>query len=160
MLYAIRTYGDPVLQKVAEPVEHINDDLRQLVTEMIHIMYEAPGVGLAAPQIGISKRLFVYDDGKGKGAFAVVNPTLSDLQGSEEQPEGCLSVPGGSALVPRAKEVRLTGWDENGSPIDRKAKGFLAQILQHECDHLDGKLFLHHLSPSARMEILRKGARA
>ena len=153
--YSIRTYGDPVLRQAARPVEDIDGRLRQLAEDMAETMYAAPGVGLAAPQVGIQKRLFVYDTGDGEGPRTIVNPVLAEASGEWTYEEGCLSVPGLSWPIVRPKEVHLTGYDLDGNEISVEADEFLARVFQHEVDHLDGILLVERLDDEQRREAKR-----
>ena len=150
--FPIRTFGDPVLKQPAAEVSEIDDALVRLVEGMIQTMYEAPGVGLAAPQVGVQKRLFVYD---GEGAQVVINPVLSDLRGEWTYHEGCLSVPELWWDIHRAKEVHLTGLDLDGNELDVEADELLARVFQHEVDHLDGILLLERVSADERKDAMR-----
>ena len=151
--FPIRTFGDPVLKQLAAEVSEIDDALVRLVEGMIQTMYEAPGVGLAAPQVGVQKRLFVYD--VGEGAHVVINPVLSDLRGEWAYHEGCLSVPELWWDIHRAKEVHLTGIDLEGNELDVEADELLARVFQHEVDHLDGILLLERVNADERKEAMR-----
>jgi len=151
--FPIRTFGDPVLKQLAAEVSEIDDALVRLVEGMIQTMYEAPGVGLAAPQVGVQKRLFVYD--VGEGAHVVINPVLSDLRGEWAYHEGCLSVPELWWDIHRAKEVHLTGIDLDGNELDVEADELLARVFQHEVDHLDGILLLERVNADERKEAMR-----
>jgi peptide deformylase len=137
----IRTIGDPVLREVAEPVRKVNKDVKQLIKDMFETMYAANGVGLAAPQVGVSKRIFVIDVGDGE-PFALVNPVLAKGWKQIEDQEGCLSVPGVYMPVTRFERVLFKGRDENDRAVQIEATGLLARALQHELDHLDGKIFV------------------
>ena len=153
----IRTYGDPVLNTPTTEVENIDAKIAALAELMIETMHDAPGVGLAANQIGVQKRLFVYD--KGDGAHVVVNPVIVETSGEWTYEEGCLSVPGLSWPIVRANEVHLTGFDLDGNEIDIQTSEYEGRILQHECDHLDGVLLVERLSDDQKKEakkILRK----
>ncbi len=141
--FEIRIVGDPVLRQRAHEVENVDDVLVRLVDDMVETMYEAPGVGLAAPQVGVQKRLFVYDIGE--GPQTMVNPTIVEGDGEWTFDEGCLSVPGLSWEIVRPKEVHLTGWDLDGNEISVEADEYLARVFQHEMDHLDGILLLERL---------------
>ncbi len=151
--YDIRVFGDPVLRQPAEDVREFDADLARLADDMIVTMYEAPGVGLAAPQIGVQKRLFVYDIGEGPAA--VVNPRITERSGEWTFEEGCLSVPGLSWPIVRAAEVRLVGRDLDGQPLSIHATELLARVFQHEVDHLDGILLLERLDKSERKQAMR-----
>jgi peptide deformylase len=153
----IRTYGDPVLNTPTTEVENIDAKIAALAESMIETMHDAPGVGLAANQIGVQKRLFVYD--KGDGAHVVVNPVIVETSGEWTYEEGCLSVPGLSWPIVRANEVHLTGFDLDGNEIDIQTSEYEGRIFQHECDHLDGVLLVERLSDDQKKEakkILRK----
>jgi peptide deformylase len=151
--FDIRVFGDPVLRTPAQDVVAVDDGLRQLADDMLVTMYEAPGVGLAAPQVGIQKRFFVYDIGE--GPHAVVNPRLSGHQGEWTYEEGCLSVPGLSWPIARANEVHLDGLDLDGREISIDASELLARVFQHECDHLDGVLLLERLDKRQRKQAMK-----
>ncbi len=153
--YSIRLYGDPVLRQRAREVDDIDGRLAQLVDDMVDTMYEAPGVGLAAPQVGVQKRLFVYDTGDGLGPRTVVNPTISESSGEWTFEEGCLSVPGLAWEIVRPKDVHLTGWDLEGNEVSMEATEFEARVLQHELDHLDGVLLVERLDADQRKEAMR-----
>ena len=149
----IRTFGDPVLKQPASEVGDIDASLVRLVEDMIRTMYEANGVGLAAPQVGVQKRLFVYDTGE--GPRAVINPVLDDFRDEWIYHEGCLSVPQLWWEIPRAKEVHLRGTDLDGSDLDIEADELLARVFQHEVDHLDGILLLARVTPEERKDAMR-----
>ncbi|WP_219465221.1 peptide deformylase [Nonomuraea rhizosphaerae] len=157
----IRVLGDPVLRTPAEPVEGFDRELRRLIDEMFEAMYAVDGVGLAGPQIGVPRRLFVYDISGRKGH--VVNPvlTVDDAEEAVDE-EGCLSVPDRRtgkpiyAPVARASGVSVEGFDRLGRPIRLRARGSLARCFQHECEHLDGRLYVDRLPrPEARKIMLR-----
>ncbi|WP_084961229.1 peptide deformylase [Thermoactinospora rubra] len=155
----IRVIGDPVLRTPAEPVVDFDRELRRLIDEMFEAMYAAEGVGLAGPQIGVPRRLFVYDVNGRRGH--VVNPVLT-VDDAEEvlDHEGCLSVPGREtrkplyAPTPRAAGVTVTGVDRLGRPVSVRARGTLARCFQHEVDHLDGRLFVDLLPKSEARKIM------
>ena len=148
----IRVLGDPVLRERGRDVDAFDAALWRLADDMLETMYDAPGVGLAAQQVGLSLRLFVYDPGDGTGSGAVANPevTLLEEEGEIEQDEGCLSIPGHYFPTRRAARVRLSGQDLDGRPIVAEADGLLARIFQHETDHTNGMLFVDRLDPDAR----------
>lgn len=151
MLLDIVTYPDPRLKERCAPVEAITDEIRQLAADMIETMYAAPGVGLAAPQVGRSLRLLVMDPGVQEGERrprVLVNPVLEPLgEVIVSEQEGCLSVPlNYRADVPRWSRVRLRATDLDGAPIDEELDGFAAVVVQHEVDHLDGTLFIDRMS--------------
>lgn len=151
----IRTYGDPALRRRAEPVEAIDDGVRAICEQMVETMLRANGAGLAAPQIGISKRIIVLDVG---GEFHVlINPELIETSDEVEQvTEGCLSVPGVDAAVGRATRAVIEGATLNGETVRIEGEGLLARAIQHEMDHLNGNLFLDRLSPARRQSVLRE----
>ena len=153
--YTIRLFGDPVLKQRAAEVTNVDGSLVRLVEDMVETMYEAPGVGLAAPQVGVQKRLFVYDLNDGQGARTIINPTISDARGEWEFEEGCLSVPGLFFPILRPKEVHLTGIDLNGNEVSIEADEYEARVFQHELDHLDGKLLLEHLDDEQRKAAMK-----
>jgi len=131
--------------------------LRQFAEDMFETMYAAEGVGLAAPQVGISKRLFVMDIGNSEAEpRAVVNPVIVEREGSEREDEGCLSLPGLFGAVDRAQSIVMDGLDLDGQPIRIEANDLLARCIQHEIDHVDGILFIDHLSPIKRRMLLNK----
>jgi peptide deformylase len=146
-------FGDPVLRTRAGEVTEFDAALRRLADDMLETMYDAPGVGLAAPQIGIQKRMFVYDIGEGPGV--VVNPVLEEVSGEYTHDEGCLSVPGLYWPISRAMHARVTGQDLDGNPIELEGEELMARMLQHEIDHLDGKLLLTRLTDEQRKEALK-----
>lgn len=139
-LREIRTAGDPVLRQVAKPVEKFEGYLHTLLDDMIETMYEADGVGLAAPQIGISKRIVVID--VGDGPIELINPRIISAEGEELDVEGCLSVPSVRGEVKRAAKVTAEGFNRRGEKVEITGEGLLARALQHELDHLDGILFI------------------
>jgi len=151
----IRTYGDPVLRRPAETVEAIDDEIRRICDEMIEAMLRADGVGLAAPQIGISKRIVVLDvDGDLR---ILINPELVEASGDEEATvEGCLSVPGVNAEVRRSTRATIEGTDLEGNPVRITGEGLLARAIQHEIDHLNGNLFLDRLSAVKRQSLVKE----
>ncbi len=151
----IRKYGDPVLRRRAEPVREVTPQIRETLRDMIDTMYREVGVGLAAPQIGVSLQLMVVDDEKGRGPRCLVNPEIVDQGGRVVAEEGCLSIPGIFAPVARAEWVRLEAQDEEGRPVTVEARGLFARVIQHEMDHLDGVLFIDRLDPVQRDRIKR-----
>jgi peptide deformylase len=153
--YAIRLFGDPVLKQRAAEVTDIDGALARLADDMIATMYEAPGSGLAAPQVGVQKRLFVYDAHDDEGAKVLVNPTITESSGEWVFEEGCLSVPGLYWDIVRPKEIHLTGYDLDGNEVSIEADEFHARLFQHEMDHLDGVLLVERLDPDTRKEALR-----
>jgi peptide deformylase len=151
--YPIRLFGDPVLRQRATEVKNVDGSLVRLAEDMIQTMYDAPGVGLAAPQVGVQRRLFVYD--VGDGPFAVVNPEIVESSGEWLYQEGCLSIPGLSWDLLRPKEVHLRGFDLDGEEIDIEADELLARCFQHEMDHLNGVLIVERLDTDTRREAMR-----
>lgn len=157
-ILAIRHYPDPVLQQRAEPVAEIDDSIRTLAQDMAETMYAAPGVGLAAPQVGVGTRLIVLDCApKGSPAelIVAVNPEIIERQGTSFEEEGCLSVPGYYTRIHRSAQVRVRYTDLAGQTVEREADGLLAIAFQHEIDHLEGLLFVDHLS-SLKKGMFRK----
>ena len=151
----IRTFGDPVLRDKARPVESFDDALKQLAEDMIRTMHEAPGVGLAAPQVGRPIRLIVFDIGEeGDGAQALANPVLKNEWGEQIAEEGCLSLPGLYYPVKRAQKVWAEGFDLDGHGVTIEGEELLARVLQHEVDHLDGVLFIDRLDDEHRAQAL------
>ncbi|HEV8683363.1 MAG TPA: peptide deformylase [Actinomycetota bacterium] len=152
----IRVFGDPVLREPANPVEFFDGGLRRLAEDMIQTMREAPGVGLAAPQVGRSLRLIVFDIGDEGGARALANPVLKNEWGEQLADEGCLSVPGLYYPVRRAKKVWAEGVDLDGHEVTIEGEDLLARVLQHEVDHLNGILFIDRLDGEHRSEAMAK----
>jgi len=148
--YQIRVFGDPVLKRVAEDIEEIDGGLVKTCDRMLQTMYGAPGIGLAAPQVGISKRFFVYD--YGDGPKVLINPEIKESQGEWEYEEGCLSVPGLSWNIVRPKVIHLVGFDLDGNELSIEADELESRLFQHEMDHLDGRLLLEYLDDSQRSE--------
>ena len=153
--YSIRLFGDPVLKQRAADVTDVDGALVRLVDDMVETMYSAPGAGLAAPQIGVQKRLFVYDANDGQGAQAIINPTINESRGEWTYEEGCLSIPGLFFPIMRPKEIHLTGYDLEGNELSIEADEFAARIFQHELDHLEGRLLLELLDDDQRKAALR-----
>ena len=155
--FEIRVFGDPVLKKLAEDVKDIDGNLVKTCDRMLQTMFQAPGICLAAPQVGISKRFFVYD--YGDGPKVLINPVIKESQGEWEFEEGCLSVPGLSWKIIRPKVIHLTGFDLEGNELSIEADELESRLFQHELDHLDGKLLLEYLEDRQRIEakkILRQ----
>jgi peptide deformylase len=151
--HTIRLVGDPVLRQRAADVTDIDGKLARLADEMLVTMYEAPGIGLAAPQVGVRKRLFVYD--VGEGGQVLVNPEIVESDGEWAYDEGCLSVPGLSWEIVRPKQVHLTGYDLQGNEVSIEADEVLARCFQHEMDHLDGVLLLERLDADSRKQAMK-----
>jgi peptide deformylase len=153
--YQIRLFGDPVLTQRAAEITDIDGGLARLVDDMLVTMHEARGLGLAAPQVGVQKRLFVYQM-EDRDPLAIVNPTIAETRGEWEYEEGCLSIPGLYFPIVRPKEVHLTGWDLDGHEISIEADEIEARCFLHELDHLDGQLLIARLDKSQRKEAMRE----
>ncbi len=159
MIRSIVKYGTDVLHRAAEPVGELTPDLQRLIDDMVETMYAAPGVGLAAPQVGVPLRLFVIDVSLGhdpNGLIALVNPEFIERDGMQLEEEGCLSVPGFNATVARPDFAIVKGLDRNGQERTFEGRGLLARAFQHEMDHLDGKVFIDRLRGIKRELIVRK----
>ena len=154
--YAIRIFGDPVLKQRSTEVTNVDGALVQLSADMAQTMLDAPGLGLAAPQVGVMKRFFVYQLPDDEHPNTIINPVISEARGEWEFEEGCLSVPGLYFPIVRPKEVHLTGYDLEGHEISIEADELSARLFQHELDHLDGKLLLEYLTKDQRKEALRE----
>lgn len=151
---SIRRLGDPVLRTAADPVTTFDRELRRLVDDMFDAMYAADGMGLAAPQVGVGLRLFVYDNLNGRRG-AVANPELTiDDAGEVVDDEGCLSVPGLKFPLGRAAGATVRGQDRRGKPVEVRARGYFARCLQHETDHLDGIVYVDKLPKDLRREAM------
>ena len=156
-LLHILHYPDPRLRTKAQPVGQVDDEIRQLVDDMFETMYEAPGIGLAATQVNVHKRVVVIDVSEDRSEpLCLINPEIIDKCGTEQMQEGCLSVPGYYDLVERASEVRVKALDRDGHPFELDADELLAVCIQHEIDHLDGKLFVDYLSELKRKRVRKK----
>ena len=153
--YEIRIFGDPVLKQRASEVTDVDGTLVRLADDMVQTMYDAPGLGLAAPQVGVQKRLFVYDLQDGEGPPTVVNPTITETDGEWAYDEGCLSVPGLAWEIVRPKTIHLAGYDLEGNEISIEADEIEARCFQHELDHLDGVLLLERLDEDQRRDAKR-----
>ncbi len=153
----ILEYPDPRLRTKAKPVKVVDDSIRTLIADMLETMYNAPGIGLAASQVNVHQRIIVLDVSENRDEpHAFINPQLELFDGTIETEEGCLSVPGFYEPVSRAERIRLTALDRLGEPLELETHGVLAVCIQHECDHLEGKLFVDYLSSLKRMRIRRK----
>ncbi len=153
---AIVKLGHPALEQVAKPVTRYNTDTHNLIHRMKTTMKEANGLGLAAPQLGVSTRIIVYDSGD--GVKVLVNPKIISSKGEQlDPPEGCLSIPGLQGQVLRAKEVRVKGFDERGRAVSRRALDLEARVIQHEVDHLDGILFFQKAIPDTLEWVIGDG---
>jgi peptide deformylase len=159
MIHPIVKYGDPVLEKPTKPVEKFDEDFQALVADMFESMYAANGVGLAAPQVGVSLRVTVIDVSNGKNPEAKLvcaNPQIIYSEGEQREEEGCLSLPGFRGYVARPQYVTIRAKDLTGADFEMKGEGLLARAFCHEIDHLDGVLFINHLSMLKRDMIKRK----
>lgn len=154
MIYAIRKYGDPILRKKAETVKVFDEELKQLFQDMLETMYTAGGMGLAANQIGIPKRLIVLDASTKDSTIvmALANPeVISSSKEKEEFEEGCLSFPGINEKISRSKGIKVKAFDADGNELEIEAAGLLAIVLQHEIDHINGVIFTDRMSPVRKM---------
>jgi peptide deformylase len=153
----ILTFPDPRLRRTAKPVPEVNDDTRRLVDDMLETMYAAPGIGLAAIQVDIPYRIIAIDISDEHNApLCLINPEICEREGEEEMEEGCLSVPGFYESVTRAERVRVRALNRDGEPFEKDADGLLAVCIQHEIDHLEGKLFVDYISSLKRQRIRKK----
>ncbi|MDP1606379.1 MAG: peptide deformylase [Rhodocyclaceae bacterium] len=159
-LLPILRYPDPRLHTRAKPVAHVNAGIRKLVADMAETMYAAPGIGLAATQVNVHQRLLVLDISEDKSQLQIfINPEILSKEGECEGEEGCLSVPGIYETVKRSERVRVRAQDRDGHPFEIDAAGLLAVCLQHEIDHLDGKVFVEYLSRLKQSRIQAKLAK-
>jgi peptide deformylase len=159
MLRSVVRYGNDVLQREAAPVDAITPEITSLIDDMIETMYAAPGIGLAAPQVGVSLRIFVVDLSVGRDPLALItmiNPVFVEREGMQLEEEGCLSLPGFNATVPRPQRVVVRGLNRDGQQHTVDGSGLLARAFQHEMDHLDGRLFVDRLRGIKRDLIVRK----
>jgi len=154
----MRFLGDPVLREKADPVESVTEEIRALIRDMFDTMYAEDGVGLAAPQVGVSQRVIVVDPRDDDvQPFALVNPEIREMSAETEKgEEGCLSLPGLKEMVDRSIRVTVTGLNDEGDPVTIQADDLLARILQHEIDHVDGILFIDRVSPLKRKMLLKR----
>ncbi|MBP8718563.1 MAG: peptide deformylase [Atribacterota bacterium] len=148
----LQKYGSPLLREKAMPVNKVDDEIRELVNDMIETMYAEGGVGLAAPQVGISKRIIVIDNEE-KEVLVLINPVIVKREGEVKEEEGCLSIPGVYSPVRRSSLITVEALDLNEKKIQITKEGFLAIVLQHEIDHLDGYLFIDRISPAKRLML-------
>lgn len=155
-IFPIRTFGDPVLRTPAKEVTVVDDKIRKLVEDMVETMYDAPGVGLAAPQIGVGLRVAVFDTGDGLGARTMINPELVEASGEWEYEEGCLSVPGYWWEIERPEYARIRALDENGDEVTYEGSELMGRVLQHEYQHLDGILIIDQLPRRERKRALKE----
>jgi peptide deformylase len=150
-------FPDPRLRNRALPVERVDDAVRTLVADMFETMYAAPGIGLAAIQVDVARRVITIDVSEDRNEpVALINPEIIEARGSLSTEEGCLSVPGVYDVVERAEWIRFRALDLEGRPYERETDGLLAVCIQHEIDHLDGRLFVDHLSQLKRQRIRKK----
>lgn len=154
-LYPIRTYGDPVLRMRPKPVEDIDDKVRTLVADMIETMYDAPGVGLAANQIGVTRQIAVFDAQDERGPRVMINPEILELSGEWVYEEGCLSVPGHSWEIKRPAFARVRALDLDGNEVEYAGDALLGRVLQHEIGHLHGGLLIDVLEKAAKKQALK-----
>ncbi len=156
-ILTILEFPDPRLRKKASPVEAVDDDLRTLIDDMFETMYQAPGIGLAATQVDVHRRLLVADVSVEKNApHVLINPEILEMDGVAVSEEGCLSVPGYYEEVERAEHIRVRYLDRDGKSVEQEMEGLLAICVQHEIDHLDGKLFVDYLSETKRQRIRKR----
>ena len=159
-LLPILRYPDPCLHTRAAPVREVNDEIRQLIADMAETMYEAPGIGLAATQVNVHQRVVVIDTSEDKSALlALINPEIIARSGEQVCEEGCLSVPGIYDKVSRSETVRVRALDQQGKTFELDAEGLLAVCIQHELDHLEGKVFVEYLSQLKQTRIKGKLAK-
>lgn len=156
-LLKILEYPDPRLRKRAEPVPVVDDKIRRLIADMLETMYAAPGVGLAATQVAVHRRVIVLDVSEERNdPLALINPEILEKQDTQISEEGCLSVPGFTESVERAGSVKVRALDAQGKPLEFTAEGLKAVCIQHEIDHLEGRLFVDYLSELKRQRIKKK----
>ena len=157
----ILKYPDPRLRTRAQPVGKIDESIRTLISDMLETMYAAPGIGLAATQVDVHQRILVADVSEDKThSVVLINPEIIEVEGTEQTEEGCLSVPGVFEAVERAEHVRVRALNRDGEEIEMAAGGLLAVCIQHEIDHLEGKLFVDYLSEMKRQRIRKKMEKA
>lgn len=155
-IFPIRTYGDPVLRSPTSAVEAVDDSVRKLIADLTDTMYDAPGVGLAANQIGVSRRVAVFDAHDGEGPRPLINPVIVETDGELEFEEGCLSVPGRYWPIVRPEYVRVRSLDLDGNDVEYSGGDLLGRVLQHEIGHLDGGLLIDHLPKRERKRALKE----
>lgn len=155
-IYPIRTFGDPVLRSPTKPITEIDDAVRTLARDMIETMYDAPGVGLAANQIGIQRRIAVFDAQDELGPRVMINPQIVEASGEYEYEEGCLSVPNHYWEIVRPAFVRVRALDLEGNEVEYAGDDLVGRVLQHEVDHLDGGLLLDHLPKRVRKKAMKE----
>lgn len=152
--FDIRIIGDPVLKQMTQPITEIDGKLAQLADDMLHTMYDVPGIGLAAPQVGIQKRLFVYDLDDTPGVL--INPEIAESEGEWTYSEGCLSIPGLYFEITRPKQVLVRGLDIHGNQVELELDDLWGRLMQHELDHLDGTLMVEHLTDPQRQAAKKR----
>lgn len=160
-MHRVRYIGDPILRVKGATIEHFNGELHSLVDEMIDVMHREDGIGLAAPQVGLSKQLLVLDISsieKEEKPRVFINPDIISYSGESVVEEGCLSIPGVREEVARPETIKLSYMNENGDSFEEEYDGWLARVLQHEIDHLNGILFVDHISPLKRQLLIQQGA--
>ena len=156
-LLEILHYPDPRLRNRAKRVTEVTDEIRRLVDDMIETIHAAPGIGLAATQVNVAKRVITVDVSEERNQpLALINPEVIEQRGQVELEEGCLSVPGVYEVIQRAEWIKAKAWDRSGEPFEIEAEGLLAVCIQHEVDHLEGKLFVDYLSQLKRRRIRKK----
>lgn len=155
-IFPIRTFGDPVLRTPAKNVNEVDEKVRKLVADMTETMYDAPGVGLAAPQIGVGLRVAVFDTGDGAGARTMINPRVVETDGDWTFEEGCLSVPGYWWEIARPAYTRICALDETGEEVTYEGDELMGRVLQHEYQHLDGILIIDQLPRRERKRVLKE----
>lgn len=157
---SLRFFGDPALRENCREIEEVDDEVRALIDDLMDTMYAEDGIGLAAPQVGVPLRVFVYDVQDPEiEPGALINPRIVEESGSVRESEGCLSIPGLTEIVERSARVVVEGLGREGEPVRIEADGLLSRCLQHERDHLDGVLFVDRVSPLKRKMLLKKWAR-
>jgi peptide deformylase len=155
-VFPLRTFGDPVLRTVTTPVTAIDAGVEKLVADLIETMYDAPGVGLAANQIGVSRAVAVFDAQDGEGARVLINPEIVETEGEWVYEEGCLSVPGHFWSITRPEYVRVTSMNLDGEQVEYSGSALLGRVLLHEIGHLNGELLIDHLEKSVQKTALRE----
>lgn len=156
-LLTILEFPDPRLRKVAQRIDSVDESIRKLASDMLETMYDAPGIGLAATQVNVHRRMLVCDVSEDKNSpLVLINPEILEREGEEEMQEGCLSVPGEYENVTRADQIKLSYLNLENEQVEIQADGLLAVCIQHEIDHLDGKLFVDYLSPLKRSRIRKR----
>lgn len=150
----IRVFGDPALRKKAKPVKSITENHRNILSQMARLMYDASGIGLAAPQVAIHESMIVVDIGS--GLYKLINPKVIEFKGRQELEEGCLSVPGVCLKIKRARKIKVKALDESGKPVSIDAEGLLSCCLQHEIDHLKGRLIVDYASFFGKLKIRKR----